>query len=107
MTDNLKQRILAGGGDADALDELIEQVKQEVRQQEQLQASHLRQHIAFQDRMLSLKAADEVRFRATIDKLITKGRITDAENQALRCSLIQKVRLPSSCAQQHKSLMSI
>lgn len=104
MADNLRQRALAG--DADALDELLENERTASRDR----IASLEQRIAFQDKVIALKDANEVRFRATIDNLCKRIRMDNAEMEALRCELLRVAcssftnRPSGCCAQQYKSL---
>lgn len=112
MADNLRQRALAG--DANALDALLEQERTASQEQEQTASRNriasLEQRIVFQDKVIALKDANEVRFRTTIDNLCERIRMDNAEMEALRFELLTKacssctMRPYGCCAQQHKRL---
>ena len=122
MAEDLRRRALLG--DADALDELLEHERrkiagaaaeerrkisdaaaEELRKAEQRERL-LKQRIAFQDKLLSMRDNKELRFHATIDKLCERIRVQDAELAASRSDLIAKLfsnRSVMCCAGQCRS----
>ena len=116
LTDaDLQERALHG--DVVALTALLGRTEQRARTDADMRAHHAEQReqfmlerVVFQEDVIALRDSNELRFRQTVNNLLSQLRVSAAERNALRCDLCTIAceqmtrRLPMTCTMCHLHL---